>query len=177
VRGVQKHDKKNSHKNLTNPGTFLASEEPTNHPKVRKLFLSAPCQAPATPRAEGPAKKIDGSPSTFAKSQTHPPTIRLSCFLASTFLGVSRYREFKVQKHHNKYFFPKKNDKNFDVSFPSIFLVLSRFRVFRSNGSSKTLQKTFYKEIVSKSFYKKIDKKSKPFFFSILFITFLGVSR
>jgi hypothetical protein len=26
VRGVQKHDKKISEKNLTNPGTFLASE-------------------------------------------------------------------------------------------------------------------------------------------------------
>jgi hypothetical protein len=39
---LKKHDKKISHKNLTSPGTFLASEEPTNHPKVRKLFLSAP---------------------------------------------------------------------------------------------------------------------------------------
>ena len=35
VRGVQKHDKKISGKNLTNPGTFLASEEPTNHVGVR----------------------------------------------------------------------------------------------------------------------------------------------
>jgi hypothetical protein len=42
VRGVQKHDKKISPKNLTNPGTFLASEEPTNHPKARHFFLSAP---------------------------------------------------------------------------------------------------------------------------------------
>jgi hypothetical protein len=42
VRAVQKHDKKISHKKLTNPGTFLASEEPTNHPKVRHFFLSAP---------------------------------------------------------------------------------------------------------------------------------------
>jgi hypothetical protein len=31
VRGVQKHDEKLSKKKLTNPGTFLASEEPTNH--------------------------------------------------------------------------------------------------------------------------------------------------
>jgi hypothetical protein len=36
VRGVQKHGKKNSQKNLTNPGSFLASEEPTNHPKARQ---------------------------------------------------------------------------------------------------------------------------------------------
>jgi hypothetical protein len=42
VRGVKKHDKKNAHKNLTSPGTFLASEEPTNHPKVRTCVLSAP---------------------------------------------------------------------------------------------------------------------------------------
>jgi hypothetical protein len=39
VRGVQKHDKKISKKNLTNPGTFLAPEEPTNHVKVRHFFF------------------------------------------------------------------------------------------------------------------------------------------
>ena len=39
VRGVQKHDKKVSEKNLTNPGTFLAPEEPTNHVKVRHFFF------------------------------------------------------------------------------------------------------------------------------------------
>jgi hypothetical protein len=39
VRGVQKHDKKISEKKLTSPGTFLASEEPINHPKVRHFFF------------------------------------------------------------------------------------------------------------------------------------------
>jgi hypothetical protein len=39
VRGVQKHDKKNLGKNLTNPGTFLASEEPTNHVGARHFFF------------------------------------------------------------------------------------------------------------------------------------------
>jgi hypothetical protein len=39
VRGVQKHEKKISKKNLTSPGTFLASEEPTNHPKARHFFF------------------------------------------------------------------------------------------------------------------------------------------
>jgi hypothetical protein len=34
--------KKNSQTKLTNPGTFLASEEPANHPKVRKKKMSAP---------------------------------------------------------------------------------------------------------------------------------------
>jgi hypothetical protein len=38
VRGVQKHDKKISTKNLTSPGTFLAPEEPTNHVKARHFF-------------------------------------------------------------------------------------------------------------------------------------------
>jgi hypothetical protein len=45
VRGVQKHDKKISKKNLTSPGTFLASEEPTNNQPRRGpslFFLSAP---------------------------------------------------------------------------------------------------------------------------------------
>jgi hypothetical protein len=36
-----------------------------------------------------------------------------------------------------------------DVSFSSTFLVLLRFRVFRSDGDSKTLKKTFCKKIVS----------------------------
>jgi hypothetical protein len=38
VRGVQKHDKKISKNNLTNFGTFLASEETTNHVGVRHFF-------------------------------------------------------------------------------------------------------------------------------------------
>jgi hypothetical protein len=45
----------------------------------------------------GRQKKIDGPPRTFAKSQTHPPAIRLffSLIFFSTFLGVSRQGEFK----------------------------------------------------------------------------------
>jgi hypothetical protein len=42
VRGVQKHDKKISRKNLTSPGTFLASEEPTNHQKARQFVFECP---------------------------------------------------------------------------------------------------------------------------------------
>jgi hypothetical protein len=38
VRRVEKHDKKISQVVLANPGTFLASEEPTNHPKVRHIL-------------------------------------------------------------------------------------------------------------------------------------------
>jgi hypothetical protein len=41
----------------------------------------------------------------------------------------------------------QKIDKNFDVdvSFSSTFFVLLRFQVLLSDGSSNTLQKTFYK--------------------------------
>jgi hypothetical protein len=39
ARGVQKHDKTISGKNLTSPGTFLASEEPTNHVKARRFLF------------------------------------------------------------------------------------------------------------------------------------------
>jgi hypothetical protein len=59
-----------------------------------------------------------------------------------------------IQKHHtnHKHFFaprkksmseknPGKIDKNFDVRFSSTFVVLSRFWVFLSDGSSKILKK------------------------------------
>jgi hypothetical protein len=68
-----------------------------------------------------------------------------------------------LQKVHVENF-PEKIDKIFDVRFSSTSVVLSRFRVFLSDGSSKTLQKTFCKKVVSKSFSKKIDKKSKTVF-------------
>jgi hypothetical protein len=89
-----------------------------------------------------------------------------------------------VQKHHTNIFaespcrklFPTKSTK---TSMPVFFdfFCLSRFRVFLSGGSSKTLQKTFYQKIVSNCFYKKIDQKSKTEIFSNFFITFLVVSR
>jgi hypothetical protein len=69
-------------------------------------------------------------------------------------------------------------DQNFDVSFSSTFFVLSRFRVFFSDGSSKALQKTFYKKIVSKSFYQKVrpEVQNRLFldFFLSRFWVFLG---
>jgi hypothetical protein len=76
--------------------------------------------------------------------------------------GVQKHDKNKMQKVHVKNFFrenSQKIDKNFDVTFSSTFFVLSRFQVLLSDGSSQTLQKMFYKKIVSKSFYKKIDKK------------------
>jgi hypothetical protein len=45
VRGVLKHDKSRGEK-LTNPGTFLASEEPTNHVGVRRFLFKCPLPLP-----------------------------------------------------------------------------------------------------------------------------------
>jgi hypothetical protein len=73
--------------------------------------------------------------------------------------------------------FPKNIDKKFDVSFSSAFLVLSRFRMFLSDWSSKHTKKRFAKSIVSKSFYKRLDQKSKTDFsrfFLSRFWAFLG---
>jgi hypothetical protein len=142
-----------------------------------------------SPRTRGAAKKqIDGPPRIFAKSQTHPPTIRLFFldFFFSTFLGVSRQGEFKNttnifwQKVRVENF-SQNFDKSFDVSFSSTSFVLSHFRVFFSDGSSKTLQKTFYKKIVSKSFYKtnRPEVQNRLFLDFVLsrFWAFLGEGR
>jgi hypothetical protein len=94
-------------------------------------------------------------------------------------LGVSRQGEFKNtikifwQKVRVENF-PQNFDKNFDVSFSPTTFVLSHFRVFFSDGSSKTLPKTFCKKIVSEKFYKKFDQKSKTDFFSIFFYHVFG---
>jgi hypothetical protein len=74
--------------------------------------------------------------------------------------------------------FPEKIDKIFDVIF---WVVLSRFWVFRSDGSSKTPTKNLQK-IVSKSLTKKSTKIPNRFFvdfFSHVFGRFLvrGVQK
>jgi hypothetical protein len=46
--------------------------------------------------------------------------------------------------------------------------------VFFSDGSSKTLQKAFYKKIVSKGFTKKSTKNPKPIFSRIFFYHVFG---
>jgi hypothetical protein len=134
--------------------------------------------------SEGPAKKIDGPPRTFAKSETHPPTIRVFFldFFKSTFLGVSRQGEFKnttktfLQKVHVKSF-SEKNRQNFRCQFFLDFFLFYRvFGCFSAMGAQKHYQKRFAKKIVSKSFYKKFDHKSRTDNFSVFFIMFLGVS-
>jgi hypothetical protein len=94
-------------------------------------------------------------------------------------LGVSRRGEFKktitifLQKVHVENFSPK-NRQKFRCQFFLEFFVLSRFRVFLSDESSKTLQKTFTTKNVSKSFYKKFDQKSKTDFFLDFFYHVFG---
>jgi hypothetical protein len=137
----------------------LQKKTPKKQGEVGRLF------------SRGRQKKIDGPPRTFAKSQTHPPTIRLFFldFFFSTFFGVSRQGGFKNTQNF---------DKNFDVSFSSTFFVLSHFRVFFSDGSSKTLQKTFCKKNRVEKFPQKIRPKiQNRRFLDFFFITFLGVSR
>jgi hypothetical protein len=57
-------------------------------------------------------------------------------------------------------------------------LVLSRFWVFLSDGSSNTLQKTFHKKNRVERFLQKIRPKiQNRLFLELFFITFLGVSR
>jgi hypothetical protein len=86
-----------------------------------------------------------------------------------------------LQKAHVENFSPEKSTKISisDVSFSSTFFVLSRFRVFLSDGSSKTLPKTFYKKNRVEKFLqqKSTEKQKKQDFFLDSFITFLGVSR
>jgi hypothetical protein len=98
-------------------------------------------------------------------------------------LGVSRQEELKNtikifwQKVRVENF-PQNFDKNFDVSFSSTFFVLSHFRVFFSDGSSKTLKKTFCKKKRVEKFLQKIRPKiQNRRFLDFFFITFLGVSR
>jgi hypothetical protein len=57
--------------------------------------------------------------------------------------------------------------------FPRLF-VLSRFRVFLSDGISKILQRKFAKN-VSKSFYKRIDQKNPKPIFSRTFLSRFSV--
>jgi hypothetical protein len=126
--------------------------------------------------SEGPALKVGGPPRTFAKSQTHPPAdFFFLPFFLGTFLGVSRQGEFKnttknvFAKSPCRKFSPKKTTKTPMSVFPRLFLVLSRFRVLRSDGSSKTLQKTVYKKSCRKVFTKKSTKNQKSIFWAIFF--------
>jgi hypothetical protein len=90
-------------------------------------------------------------------------------------LGRFSVREFKNTKKSMSKTFSEKIDDNFDVSFSAVLGVLSRFRVFFSDGSSKPFTK-----IVSKSFYKKTTDKTNPYFLDFFLSrvwAFLGEGR
>ena len=138
---------------------------------------------------EGPPKQKSTDPPVHLLNlrPTHPPSdFFFLTFFFSTFLGVSRQGEFK---NTTKMFwqkvrvenFPQNFDKNFDVSFSSTSVVLSRFRVFFSDGSSKTLQKTFCKNKRIERFLQKVRQNiSQNRLFLDFFLSrfcFLGVSR
>jgi hypothetical protein len=72
--------------------------------------------------------------------------------------------------------FSQKNRQNFPRQFFHDVFVLSRFRAFISDGSSKTL-KTNCKEFVPIFLQNNQQQKSKTDFFSIFLITFLGIWR
>jgi hypothetical protein len=131
-------------------------------------------------------KKIDGPPRTFAKSQTHPPTIRTFFFLElcfSTFLGVSRQGELKnttkmfLQKVHVENF-SKNFDKNFDVSFSSTFFCFIAFSgVFQRWEFKSTTKHVLQKKSWRKVLTKNSTKNPKPIFSRFLlsrFWAFLG---
>jgi hypothetical protein len=91
----------------------------------------------------------------------------------------------RVQKHHKNLLqkvyveiFPKKNKNNFNVSFSSIFL--SRVSGCFLAMKVQTHHKTFCQKLKAPTKNrppKKALPKSDLSFFSVLFITFLGVSR
>jgi hypothetical protein len=156
---------------LTHPPTTGASE----------FFWPPPCCL-ASPRGAA-KKKIDGPPRTFAKSRIHPPTIRL--FFLDFFFRV-RFWAFLGKgssKTPLKYFgkksmsetFSKISTKQSMSVFPRLCFVLSRFRVFFSDG--KHYKKRFAKKSCRKVLTKQSTKNPKPTFSRFFFIMFLGVSR
>jgi hypothetical protein len=89
ARGVKKHDK-NLKTNLTNPGTFLASEELVNHVKARRFFfLRAPWAKnmgqgpPRKKRKQRPKSKTTQAKNNRPTSLSFPPPF--------FFAGVKRY--------------------------------------------------------------------------------------
>jgi hypothetical protein len=108
------------------------------------------------------------------------PKLFVSWFCLShvwAFLGKESLNTIKyVCKNSMSKTFSKKIDKSFDISFSSIFLVLSRFRVFLSNKNLKILQKTFWQKNRVGRILQKNRQTAKTDFLLIFLIAFLGVS-
>jgi hypothetical protein len=107
-------------------------------------------------------KKPTPPPSTIAKSQTHPPAIRLFLVRFGAFLGKGGSKtplNYYYKKVHVENFSqtPKKTTK---IPMPVFldFFVLSRFRVFLSDGVQKHYKKTFCK----KNRVEKLLQKNRP---------------
>jgi hypothetical protein len=84
------------------------------------------------------------------------------CFSALlAFLGKGSFKN-TIKKVHVE-IVSRKNRQKIRVSFSSTLIVYRVFGCFSAMGV-QTLQKTFYKKMVSKSICKKIDKKLKPIF-------------
>jgi hypothetical protein len=179
-------------------GPFHSTFKPTTKTPCKLQITNYEVRTRSTLRCtRGAGKnKFDGPPRTFAKSQTHPPTIRLFFldFFFSTFLGVSRQGEFK--NTIKIYFYKKSMSKiNSKIStkismsvFSRLFCLIAFSGVFQRRefkAKRKTLQKTFYKKNRVEKFLQKIRPKSRFWFltfdfFSIFFLSrfwFLGVSR
>jgi hypothetical protein len=89
-----------------------------------------------------------------------------------------------VQKHHTNILqkvhvgnSPQKIDKDFDVSFSLTFCFIVISGVSQRWEFKGTTKKRSAKKCCRNAFTKKSTKNPKPIFFSVLFITFLGVSR
>jgi hypothetical protein len=118
--------------------------------------------------SRGRQNKIDRPPRTFAKSQTHPPTIHFF-FLDFLFKYVfGRFSARGVQKHHTNSFTKspcrkqiKKIATKISMSvFPRLFLFYRVFGCFSAMGV-KTLQKTFYTKNRVEKFLQKVRPKTQ----------------
>jgi hypothetical protein len=127
----------------------------------------------------GGPPKIDGPPRTFAKSQTHLPTIQLffliffksvfGRFLASMARGV--YKNI-FAKRPRRQLFPKKTTKISMSVFPRFFYFIAFSGVSQRWKLKKTTTNVLQKNRVER-FLQKIRPKIQTDLFSIFF----GVSR
>jgi hypothetical protein len=149
------------------------------------LVLSSLLLPLPLPLARGAAKKNDGPPRSFAKSQTHPP---ISQLFVSFYFFITYSKT--PHKHHKNIFtkspcrtkpFPKKLDKNFDVSFSSIFCCC----IVVSGGSQRWEFKSTTRNLLQKKSRRRVfaehsTKNPKPIFPDFIlsrFLAFLGDRR
>jgi hypothetical protein len=165
---------------------ILVARRPSGFSSSPVVFWGAPApgglhkpRRRGSPPTEGPPqKKSTDPPLKFAKSPTHPPTIRL--FFLTFFLvrlwaflgkGSSKTPRTYFGKTSVSKTFPKISTKISMSVFPRLPLFYRVFGCFLAMGVQKHYKKRFTKKIASKSFLKKIDHKSKTDFFSNLLLS------